>query len=749
MESKKIIILIFYILVMSIIFRNYIDDQYNYQMEMLLSTTPDQIISANDKIPMQTIGIYGVPVLASQFPYIRGFILERLTKTFGTTILESEKLLFLIFIILAAYSTFLLSYHLSRNYIISFGIGFLYAFLPSSIYSFVFGELSLFIFYSLTPLLVYSYIKILSSEINYYSELFCGLLLGFAALNQPQVMIYDSLLFIIIFIYFLLIKDKSRAIDRPYLKKILIQNLIVLTIFLLSIIWWLYPVAFIYKDIQLPSPATSIDVSLLWNSNFWKLISMSAFTLGMAFPIEAYTSTYPFFIFFFIIISIYPIFQKNLHEKDQLISVFLISYFIYFSLSLGVQIQKFYFNTYYIFLILILCILIGLYFYKHNFYLSIYFSIFLIFLLGWHPSTYKWLFENIPLFYMFRTPNRFTFMVTFSGVLLFGYFFKMILENFKKYRNYIYISFGLLVMLYSVIGINEIYQLGMPKIEKNYFNDYYDIINFIKNDKADFRVAILPTRSQEGLDIYDVWHEYSPLGGVNGINWMREFLIKEHIRIADTVTTNLISKNNFAYWQSLDISARSSDWNNLANKLKRDWSIKYIIILKKYLRGKSQEQLKTNNNFVIIHENKLFILVKNKNWRNELITDNISVVLDKKFPMQNNKILSYKFKSPDLVEIMLKNNNPISIFLAVPYFEGWYVRNTDGEKYQMYAINHNLTIAGSIDNIKNKRVFIEFLGKGSYNFWFQYMYWYYPIIIILIVALYVRRNIFKKKLQFH
>jgi len=423
--------------------------------------------------------------ISNVFPYL---LFCLIFEKIGMSISLIEKIIFIIWMTSGSFFTYFLCLFIFKNYdhkkLVGFVAGLFYVLNTYLLmFKWIGFNKSLFA-YSAFPLILLIFLKGLQSKDNVRYAIFLGasFLLVSSAINPAySVAIWGVLIFYLIF-FLLSCRHSKELIYRS-----IIFTTSCLISFLLFNVWYLYPYAVSFLNIEAfqyaNSPATfdrnimnSQDTSFL---NIFRLFGhwsfFSKFQEFYYFPYSFIYKSPPFLIISFLI----PLlaFMSLLLEKKRIKEN--LSFILFF----------------------ILLALIGLFLNK-----------------GVHEplgNINRWLYSNIPLFVLFRAQyDKLGFIIVLSFAILFGFsvslFYTYLINKLKRL-----ISSIIIIIFLSMFFIfyqfpywtNQVYTykenrlLGSPLVSiPNYFFDY---INWQKKQEQSFRTMLFPIKFGEKADIRD------------------------------------------------------------------------------------------------------------------------------------------------------------------------------------------------------------------------------------------------------
>lgn len=112
------------------------------------------------------------------------------------------------------------------------------------------------------------------------------------------------------------------------------------------------------------------------------------------------------------------------------------------------------------------------------------------------PSVYKWLFTNIPGFFLFRDPVKFYFLIALSFSVLISMVSDSIISKFYKYKDFIFLSTILLLSAFAYpVYTGKMTGLFSPGRQTG---NYFKLAELLKADKDFGRVLWIPNKSPFG-----------------------------------------------------------------------------------------------------------------------------------------------------------------------------------------------------------------------------------------------------------
>lgn len=324
---------------------------------------------------------------------------------------------------------------------------------------------------------------------------------------------------------------------------------------------------------------------------------------------------------------------------------------------------------------------------KQKIFMGIIMLFSLLFAFGNYTPFFKIFYILIPVFRMFRDPERFLSLFIFASAILAGYSIDML---FAKKEKKIEITKNVIFL----ILILELFMLGRRCAGslKNIYKSFpvkNKIIEFLKKDPDVFRIA-------GNLPFYP---NSSMVNNIRSIEGSSYVLNKRYAEFICAVNNKSID--------SIDISgaAESIKIENFNSKLLSLLNIKYI--LTKYPINYKNWSLVLEDEGTKIYKNNLFVpriflvpqvkIVENeKKILEEMKKDSFdykkTVILEEKINtlLNKEKILGetkeIKSKNDEII-IKVKTDNPCFLVLSENYFPGWKVF-VDGKQKKLFRANY-------------------------------------------------------------
>ena len=465
------------------------------------------------------------------------------------------------------------------------------------------GHLPIAFVYALTPLILYFFILSLNKNKSIYWLFFISL---FSIALYYELRITLEVL-LILTIYFLIFHIGE---IKKYLK-----NLIIFGVVLIGFnSFWLLPLFF---GDNLNSIAIFKNRSLFGN---WLFDLVHSFTLYE----NSWTGSYPNMEFikqpvkwYFWIVPIFisiSLFSKNKNTKKSILFFWIIS-------------------------------LIGILLTKQS---SLPF-----------PALYGWLYDNIPLFGLFREASKFFLLTSLGYSALLGYSLILLKDFSIQIKKSLFLIMSLIIIFLSLYNTKplltkEIRTLFIPK----YIPNDYSIVNkFISNQPDYFRTLWVPTSSRWG------------------------FFIDNHPSISAVGVVEYWSKIiNSGFLESLPIFKYS-----FSNQLIDLAAVKYVFI-------PLQDRLNDDNFFIFYGKRQLFIndlnklnylkkinigtkeiiIYENKDYRPHIYLTEKKETIYKNIPYQK---IDFKYINPTQYKVNLINiKSPVYLNFSESYHPYWKIR---------------------------------------------------------------------------
>lgn len=411
------------------------------------------------------MGFDGSAWIPSIFPY---FTLLALLELIGFSIIAIQKLFFIYVFLIPGLSMYFLAKTLEKQ-----GLD-LIPIIASLYYMFNFyvmsrwhdGHPTLLMTYGVIPLIIAFLLKgMVENKARHY--IYIGFFTLFLDLSNPPMVAAFGILILVILVSKILIGEFK--ISMKSVKFITLA----LSLSILLNLWRILPLANMVRQFHLQIPYNSLEVELYSSSKFSSILELLR-NLGY-WGFYTYFKDVPYFSF------------SNSYKNTSLI---ILSIFFIGLIVLPVLIYKKSKRLMPLYIIL----LMGVFFSK-----------------GVHPplgNIFKWLFENVPFFWLFRYPwNKFFPYIIFSYSILVAVTCKLIYDLLRaKYKN----SDRLIKNMITLVSASFIFFYSYPlltgeviegerKILPNfhvkippYFNELKDFIN---NDVGDYKILLLPPQA--------------------------------------------------------------------------------------------------------------------------------------------------------------------------------------------------------------------------------------------------------------